>query len=299
MSIHCSIGVMAYNEAANIGRLLDALLAQKLNSVVIDEIVVVSSASTDGTDGIVEDVARRHPSIRLIREPERRGKSAAINTFLETAKSEIVIVESADTLPARSTVERMVGAFSDPNVGMTGGRPLPENRADTFVGYAVNLLWKLHHRMAQHSPKLGEMIAFRNIVRKIPEHSAVDEASIEAEILGQGYSLKYLPDAIVHNKGPENLRDFVLQRRRIAAGHYWLQKEFQRRVPSGDPGLMLRLTFGEILRHPLDLPLLLGVMILETACRLLGWYDYAVLGKNPYAWELARSTKDLNVRIDG
>lgn len=289
---------MAYNEAANIGRLLETLVAQKLETAVIDRIIVVSSASTDDTDRIVEDFARTHPVVTLIREPERRGKSAAINTFLREADSEILIVESADTLPARTTVEKMVAAFLDPSVGMAGGRPLPENRPDTFVGYAVNLLWKLHHRMALISPKLGEMIAFRNKVNQIPERSAVDEASIESDILRQGFRLRYLPDAIIHNKGPENLADFISQRRRIAAGHYWLRERFHYSVASLRPGIMLSITLGEIVSNPLDLPYLTGVMALESYCRFLGWYDYKIRRKNPFAWDIARSTKNLRVKVE-
>jgi glycosyltransferase involved in cell wall biosynthesis len=56
--LRVSVGVFAYNEAANIGFLLDALLSQKLQLAQIDEIIVVSSASTDGTDEIVSDYSR-------------------------------------------------------------------------------------------------------------------------------------------------------------------------------------------------------------------------------------------------
>ena len=43
MPLTCSIGIMAYNEEANIGRLLKAVLSQKLKTVAITEIVVVAS----------------------------------------------------------------------------------------------------------------------------------------------------------------------------------------------------------------------------------------------------------------
>ncbi|MCK4956524.1 MAG: glycosyltransferase, partial [Candidatus Cloacimonetes bacterium] len=157
--LNCSVGVIVYNEAANIGKLLDALLSQDLHKVNLAEIIVVSSASSDGTDEIVQSYCERYEQIKLISEAERRGKSAAVNTFIKAAKSEILIIESGDTIPAVDTVEKMVVAFEDENVGMTGGRPVPENKEDTFVGYSVNLLWRLHHQMALISPKLGEMVA--------------------------------------------------------------------------------------------------------------------------------------------
>ena len=188
--LFCSIGVIVYNEAANIGKLLDSLLTQKTEKVSIKEIIVVSSACTDGTDDIVRSYTAQDDRIKLITEPERGGKSSAINKFIKAAESDILIIESGDTIPAVNTVEKMVSPFADPIVGMTGGRPTPENDPSTFVGYAVNLLWNLHHEMALISPKLGEMVAFRKIFDQIPPESAVDEASIEAIIKAAGMEFK-------------------------------------------------------------------------------------------------------------
>ena len=63
----------------------------------------------------------------------------------------------------------------------------------------------------------------------------MDEASIEAIIRKAGYKLCYVPDAIVRNKGPENIRDFLKQRRRIAAGHKHLMIEERYEVSTMDP----------------------------------------------------------------
>jgi cellulose synthase/poly-beta-1,6-N-acetylglucosamine synthase-like glycosyltransferase len=292
--LHCSIGVIVYNEADNISKLLDALLNQKLEKTAIDEIIVVSSACTDGTDDIVRKYCDNHPQIKLITEPERKGKSSAINKFIANAKSEILIIESGDTIPAEDTVEKFVIPFFDEKIGMTGGRPLPENNPRTFIGYSVNLLWNLHHKMALISPKLGEMVAFRKIFDKIPEKSAVDEASIEAIIKAAGLRLKYIPEAIIHNKGPENLKDFIKQRRRIAAGHLWLKETENYEVTSQNPKILIQLAFEEIKDNPSKLFFLIGTVILEIYSRILGWYDLKIKKKNPFKWEIAKSTKKLN-----
>ncbi len=291
--IKCSIGIIVHNEAANIGKLLDSLLKQKLDRVQIMEIIVVSSASTDQTDRIVGEYCQKNKQITLITEPERRGKSSAINLFLDKASSEILIIESGDTIPAPDTVERMIAPFSDSSVGMTGGRPVPENKPDSFVGYSVNLLWNLHHKMAMISPKLGEMVAFRKVFKEIPANSAVDEASIEAIIRDQGYTLRYIPEAIVHNKGPENLSDFIKQRRRIASGHIWLQETSDYQVTSQSKKILLFLFWNELKAHPRLFFYLLGVVFIEIYSRFLGWYDFKLKGKNPYKWEIAETTKNL------
>ena len=292
--LNCCIGVIVYNEVANIGKLLNALLEQKLDKISIKNIFVISSACTDGTDEIVENYAKKHKKIKLITEPERKGKSSAINKFIAASESDILIIESGDTIPAADTVEKMVVPFFDETIGMTGGRPVPENDPKTFIGYSVNLLWNLHHKMAQISPKLGEMVAFRKIFEKIPEKSAVDEASIEAIMKENNLKLKYIPDAIVHNKGPENIKDFIKQRRRIETGHLWLMETENYEVSSQNLKILMKLTLSEILENPLKIHFLFGTILLEIYSRLLGWYDFKIKKKNPFKWDIAESTKKLS-----
>ena len=87
--LRCSVGVTAYNEEANIGRLLDALLEQHLHDVAISEIIVVASGCSDNTMPIVESYVAREPRIKLLVQPRREGKTAAVNIFLAHAAEEI------------------------------------------------------------------------------------------------------------------------------------------------------------------------------------------------------------------
>src|SRR5215467_10994071 len=219
MSIHCSMGIMAHNEEANIGRLLEALVMQKLKDVVLTEIVVVASGCTDNTEAIVQDWGKRDARIQLITQEKRAGKAVAINEYLPKAKERIIVLCSADLLPDANALERLVAPFADSEIGMTTSHPVPVNDAGKFMGFAAHMLWGLHHTINLSSFKSGEMIAFRKIFERIPYHTAVDEASIEPVVRGQGYGVQYVGDAIVHNKGPETLADFLRQRRRIYAGH--------------------------------------------------------------------------------
>jgi len=295
--LYCSVGVIVYNEAANIGKLLNALLKQKSDKTMIKEIIVVSSACTDGTDEIVRGFEKEHEIIKLITEAERGGKSSAINKFIKAANTDLLIIESGDTIPAEDTVEKMIIPFLDKKVGMTGGRPTPENDPRTFIGYSVNLLWNLHHEMALISPKLGEMVAFRKIFDQIPPESAVDEASIEAIMKENDLLLKYIPEAIVHNKGPENLIDFIKQRRRIETGHLWLMENSDYSVSSQNKGLLLDLALKELKKDKEKVFFLFGTALVEMYSRFLGWYDYKIKKKNPFKWDIANSTKNLKKEV--
>ena len=292
--VKCSLGIFAYNEEKNINQLLQAIENQDLNQVSIEEVIVVSSNSTDRTDDIVREYAKKNPKIRLIVQEERKGKSSAINLFLNEAKGDVFIIESGDTIPAKNTIEKLVLPFLYKRIGMTGGRPEPINNPRSFIGYAVCMLWRLHHKMAMISPKLGEMVAFRNLVKKIPEHSAVDEASIEAIIKSYGLEKRYVPEAIIHNKGPENVSDFLSQRRRIYTGHLWLQKNQNYTVVSQNSGLIVKLTLKEFSFDIVKDLKIIFTIFLEVLGRFLGWYDYKILKKNPYKWKIASSTKDLS-----
>ncbi len=291
--LHCSIGIMAYNEAANIGRLLDALQRQETRNVHIDEIVVVASGCTDGTEDIVRQFAAQDPRIRLLTQPTREGKASAVNLYLHHTANDIIVLQSADTLPLPGSIEALVTPFADPQTGMVGGRPVPTNRRDTFMGFGVHLLWELHHYVSLECPKMGELIAFRNIFKQIPPDTAVDEASIEPLIIGQGLKLRYAPEAIVLNKGPETVRDFITQRRRIFAGHLYVRETLGYKVATLNHWRILRVFLRAIRpdwRYFLWAPL---VVALEIFVRALGSYDYSVRHRNPFAWAVAETTKEL------
>jgi cellulose synthase/poly-beta-1,6-N-acetylglucosamine synthase-like glycosyltransferase len=289
-----SIGVMAYNEERNIGRLLEALVGQKLSEVSISEIIVVSSGSTDRTDDVVLECARMHPQIRLIRQDAREGKASAINLFLTEARADVFVLESGDTVPAPECVESLLAPFRDPSVGMSGARPVPVDDPDQFMGFVVHMLWRLHHMLALRSPKLGEMVAFRSLVKSIPPESAVDEASIEAIVVQAGLELRYVPEAIVYNKGASSVRDFLKQRRRIYAGHLWLSKAQSYEVATKRVGGILSVLFEDIEWRPRDVLWTFAGVFLESVGRFLGAIDFYLLRKNPYTWDVAQSTKSLD-----
>ena len=145
MSIACSMGVMAHNEEANIGLMLEAVVSQCTANVALTEIIVVASGCTDRTEAIVEDWVKRDQRIRLVVQAEREGKASAINCFLREAREKIVVLCGADLLPEAHALEELVAPFADPAVGMTAGRPVPVNDPGTFMGFAAHMLWDLHH----------------------------------------------------------------------------------------------------------------------------------------------------------
>ncbi len=286
------MGIMAHNEEANIGRLLARVRESRLNDVEIAEIIVVASGCTDGTEDVVRAAAVLDPRICLISQPTREGKASAMNLFIQHASSDVLVLSSADLLPGEDTLERLVAPFADPEIGMTASRPEPVNDPATFMGFAAHLLWDLHHEMNLSGFKAGELVAFRKVFERIPPHTAVDEASVEPLIRGQGYAVRYVPEAIVYNKGPDTVEDFLRQRRRIYAGHLEMQRQLGYSV-STMSGTKIA---GLLLRHldwrPKQFLWTCRVVAMEVYGRFLGRRDFKSR-RSHTVWEIASTTKEL------
>lgn len=288
------MGIMAHNEEANIGRLLEALVSQELKSVKLTEIVVVASGCNDNTEAIVLDWIKRDMRIRLLVQEKRAGKASAINEYLPQAKERIIVLCSADLLPEADALERLVAPFADPEVGMTTSRPVPVNDPERFMGFAAHMLWGLHHVINLTSFKSGEMIAFRKIFERIPYHTAVDEASIEPVVRGQGYRVQYVPAAVVYNQGPETLADFLRQRRRIYAGHLAVRDTLGYTVSTMNARKILVLLLRNLDWRPRPFFWTWAVVGLEAYGRLLGLRDYKKR-RDHQIWEIATTTKQLKM----
>lgn len=298
--IQCSVGVTAYNEQANIGKLLQALLDQELERVAIAEIIVVASACTDDTIPIVQSFVQKDPRVRLIVQEKREGKPAAVNLFLQAATTQLCVLESGDTLPGHDTIERLVLPFADAKVGMTGAQKIPVNAPSDVVGYLSHVRLHMEHELCLEIPRLGELIAFRKVLERIPPDVAMDEAFVEALVIQGGLEVRYAPDAVVYNMGPTTVGDFIRQRRRNYAGHLHLTRKYGYRVSSLDNTRVLKIAWQEFAGAVRIIFYLAWVGSLELIARGLGMYDYYIRGRKHVVWDMAWTTKnvDLNDKHD-
>jgi biofilm PGA synthesis N-glycosyltransferase PgaC len=291
--IRCSVGITAHNEEANIGQLLEAMLAQELDKVEISEIIVVASGCTDCTEEIIHSYVKRDPRIRLFVQEKREGKTSAVNVFLQNACESICVLESGDTLPKEDSVENLVRMFEDPAVGMTGAHKVPVNVPGHIIGYLSHLRLKMEHQLCLEIPRLGEMIAFRKVFDRIPPDVAMDEAFVEALVIRRGLQVRYAPDAVVFNMGPETLGDFIKQRRRNYAGHLHLKEKYGYKVSSLDSGRVFRLAVSEAWGAIRLLWTLFALASVEYFSRALGAYDYYIKKKRHEVWDIAWTTKQV------
>ncbi|MFQ5577150.1 MAG: glycosyltransferase [Anaerolineae bacterium] len=292
-TIACSVGITAHNEEANIAQILEAMLNQRLYTVKISEIIIVASGCTDNTISIIESYRQQNPKIKLLVQERREGKTSAINLFLAHARQKICVLESGDTVPHEDAIENMVRMFADPAVGMTGAHKVPVNTPEHIVGFLSHLRLNLEHQLCLEIPRLGELIAFRKVFDAIPPDVAMDEAFVEALVIRRGMQVRYAPDAVVFNMGPETVSDFVKQRRRNHAGHLYLKDKYGYQVSSLDSGKVARLALAEIWGALRLIWVLFALGSIELYARVLGWWDYRVHKRTHVVWDIAWSTKEV------
>ena len=110
-----SIALPVYNEASVIAATLERLLAVDYPADR-RQILVVSDASTDGTDEIVAGFAGR--GVELLRQPRRAGKTAAENAARRHLTGEIVVNTDASVGIDPAAIKHLIAAFDDPTVGV-------------------------------------------------------------------------------------------------------------------------------------------------------------------------------------
>ena len=139
-----SIVVPAYNEERAIRRTIESLLALDYPADR-RQILVVSDASTDGTDDVVRAYAEK--GVELLRLPERGGKTAAENAALAHLTGRIVVNTDATIRILPPSLKPLIRVFQDPTVGVASGRDVSvgnitaeANEGESgYVGYEMNV----------------------------------------------------------------------------------------------------------------------------------------------------------------
>ncbi len=277
-----SIGVIVHNEENLIRGALESLRTQKTKDMNIREIIAVSSGSTDRTDRIISEY-----DVKLIRQARRLGKASAINEFLKAAASDVLVMVSGDVIPGPDAVERLcTPLLTRQDIGIVACRPKPK-KDSSVMGRIVDIQWRLHHSISLEKPKFGEMIAFRKVFDSI-DNTAVDEEYIAMLVKKKGLRGAYVQDAVVKNKGPRNIPDFLRQRRRIYSGHMELTSKQRYDVSTMDNLYVFQKLLKTIRWDEIGTAFF--AVIFEATGRTLGFFDF-LRNRNHHIWEIAKSAK--------
>lgn len=223
-SLTFSIGIPAFNEAANIGRLLSVLLAQKYSSGRLEEILVISDGSSDQTVREVKKVSAQQ--VRVIAAKSQLGQATRQNQMFEESQADVLILLNADILPtSEHFIEEMLKPFiADPSIGLVGAKVTPVLKNGTIISDILNwnTTWKTelfeqinsgdniflcHGRARAFSKKLYKQLRWPQIQG--------EDAYSYVYAKTNGFAFAYAPNAAVWYASPKTLADHIKQSERF------------------------------------------------------------------------------------
>ena len=217
------------------------------------EIVVVTDGSSDSTPQIVGSYADR--GFKLLHQPERRGKSAAINRAVAEVRGEILVFSDANALYRPDALRKLVRNFTDGSVGCVSGRKTVV-QAGADIAASEGTYWRYESALKRHESLLGstmgvvgEMLAIRaRLFEKIPGHIINDDAYLALRVLRAGHRVLYEPEALSWEVGAASVQEDAVRRQRIAAGRYQVLFSPRALWPWRDPWALFQLVSHKLLR---------------------------------------------------
>jgi cellulose synthase/poly-beta-1,6-N-acetylglucosamine synthase-like glycosyltransferase len=213
--------ISAYNEAAVIRQKLENVLALDYPPHLL-EIVVVSDASSDGTDDIVREYANR--GVRLARQEERRGKTAGLNQVVPGVTGQIVVFSDANAMYAPEALRMLVRNFADPAVGCVTGEARYVEGGETAADAGERAYWSYEIQVKRLETAVGSMVGGdgaiyairRDLWRTLPEN-AINDFLNPLQIVAAGWRVVYEPLAVCFEETAGGVRTEYRRRVRIVS----------------------------------------------------------------------------------
>lgn len=219
-----TIVIAAYNEKEILERKVKNIQridypADKLHTIFI----------TDGSTDDSEAIISRYPSLLLLHQGERKGKTAAIKRAMQHVKTPVVVFSDANTELNRDSIRRIVEHYSNPQTGgVAGEKKIITDTKKSAVGEAEGLYWKYESFMKKQDADFntvvgaaGELFSIRTeLFKPVDDSIILDDFVISMNVCLQGYKIGYEPQAYATEFPSASLAEEEKRKVRISAGAY-------------------------------------------------------------------------------
>jgi len=222
-----TILVAAYNEEAHIASTIDSIARQQYPGPL--QVIVIDDGSTDGTAGALAPL--HYPWLEVIRLPQNRGKSHALNAGLQQARHRLTLTVDGDSYLYRNALRNLVGRYlSDPpDTRAVAGAVLVRNSRTNLVTAAQE--WDYFHGIAAikrlQSLYQGTLVAQgafsiydTGTLRELGgwPHTVGEDIVLTWAMLERGWRIGFAENACVFTNAPTTWKQFIRQRQRWSRG---------------------------------------------------------------------------------
>lgn len=225
-----SVIIPTYNNAKTLRACLQSIVKQTVKPL---EIIISDGHSTDGSI----DIAKEFNC--TITYEEGGSRSAACNKALEISQGEIVAFTDSDVIAKEDWLEKLVNAFEetqdDKIVCVTGPNiEYPDESVfgkavsavyNTFLGgrwsEQVQSIFKKDKRFVESAAGCNAAYMRTALNEILPFNESLitaEDTDINFRLTQKGYSILFIPDAIVYHQRPQSHKSFRNKSNKYALG---------------------------------------------------------------------------------
>ncbi|WP_394341062.1 glycosyltransferase family 2 protein [Parabacteroides pacaensis] len=213
--------IAAYNEEEVIPKKMENCRAL---AYPVDNLQIVWV--TDGSNDRTEELLQAYPEVTVLYQPERQGKTAALNRGVKFVDTPYIIFTDANTMLNRDAIKEIIRQFSDPQVGCVAGEKRVEIQSAQGATAGEGIYWKyesalksLDYRLYSAVGAAGELFAIRtDLFEEMPTDTLLDDFILSLRIACKGYKIAYCKEAYAMETASSDMKEEEKRKIRITAG---------------------------------------------------------------------------------
>jgi glycosyltransferase involved in cell wall biosynthesis len=291
--LNISIGIPAYNEEANIQKLLKSILMQTETGFNLSEIIVVSDGSSDKTQ--VKVLEMNDNRIKLINHNLRHGKSSSLKEIIQIFKGDLLFLLDADIyIKDKNLFEKIVNNTEFNKAGVVSINAMPKkaiNSFQKFINAGFNAMKDISLKWNNGQNYLSFKGCFLGMNRNFAKKTNINPELVNNDIYFYlqakklGYSPVYLDNAKVYFKSPMNLTDHLKQNERFRNSRDEMQKLFHNDIKS-EYKISSKIYLSTIIKN-----LLINPFYFTGYLMLKAYTEINRRNQSSHIWNIAVSTK--------
>ena len=208
--------ISAYNESAVIEEKIKNTIALDYPKELL-QVIVISDESDDGTDEIV----RRYPEVKLIRQSPRQGKSAGITASLKHFSGDLIVFSDANAIYQADAVTHLVRRFDDPQVAYVVGQQKYHHTGGA-AQESENTFWDFELKLKSWESRLssvvggdGAIMAIRRELFSPLRADDINDFVLPLRMVAAGYRGCFEPQAVCYEQAAPTFQAEFLRKVRI------------------------------------------------------------------------------------
>jgi hypothetical protein len=200
--VEVSLILPAYNEAGNLEKAVEEVTRTLEEITRSYQIIIAEDGSTDGTDKIGSELARKHASVMHIHSDRRLGRGQALKNAVCKAEGKILVYMDVDLATDLGQLKALVSSVREGYDFATGSRMLPESSVGRSLSRKMASKWYnfmvrtlLDSKVRDH--QCGFKSCRRDSLLQILEEVTASHWFFDTELLvrasRKGYTIKEIP----------------------------------------------------------------------------------------------------------